>query len=697
MNLAHPGRLDADLEPPAGESAPRWRVALEHAHDLALRAGRALESAPPSGADLRPAALAIEGALTALYAAIDARDDRLLATQEASSELDTAGAVLASLAAVDPALPLARGWIEEARAALSIAEERFSRVAPEGAPVGAPLRASKDVPTLHRLARGGIPPVLRVAAPLPSPPDDPRALPRPASIAELRATMAEVRRRAAEDRRERRVREEERARAAAEKKATALAALEEDPPPGFARGRFVALTPEAQIAERARDCFDEVAMIGVQRAPLLGDPWRSARVLEDRVLAAIDAVAAIGNPALDRLEALVLDAPAKDPARGFALTMILGCVEGRDALGAIERVLHHLGPSDPETARHVGGALKLIPHPSLPLLLRSLLASTDPACRAVAIDVLAYRGLATSTELAQAVQDPSPLVAAAALPALALALPEGAGAAIEPARDHADPALREAAWLSMLYGNHPHVTEALTEALDGPLAHRAALPLAITGNERDAAHLLERLHASPTPSLVTAVGWAGSPEAVPLLIDLLSHDDPVIQLGAAYALDRLTGARLYDTVELPPEAIDVPDVEEPDVGEPRAPSLSRQVSDARDRPSEGAGDTATQPTIRADHWRAYWLDKGPAFRLTSKYRRGSLYTPTVSLWELDAWPVTPVERRWLQRELIVRTGSFVRFDPHDFVAVQELALQAWAPIAQRMSGNAGSFTRPMRR
>ena len=56
-------------------------------------------------------------------------------------------------------------------------------------------------------------------------------------------------------------------------------------------------------------------------------------------------------------------------------------------------MLHHLGPSDPETARHVGGALKLIPHPSLPLMLRGLLASTDPACRALAIDVLAYRGL----------------------------------------------------------------------------------------------------------------------------------------------------------------------------------------------------------------------------------------------------------------------------------------------------------------
>lgn len=686
-----------DPEPAPTDETPRWLLALESAHDLALRAGRALESAPPSGADLRPAARAIEDAIASIYAAIDARDDGVLATRAASSDLDLADRMLAPFVAVDAALPLVQSWLAEARAALAVAEERFSRIAPGSPPAPSPLRASKDAPTLHRLDREAISPILRVAEPLRSPPEDPPALPPPASVAELRVTMIEVRRRADEARLDRRAREEARARARAEKKAAVLADENAEPPKGFARGRFVALSPEAQIAERTRECFEEVAMIGVQRAPLLGDPWRVARVLEDRLLAAIDAVAAIGSPALDHLEPLVLDAPAKDPSRGFALTMILGCIDGRDALGAVERVLHHLGPSDPETARHVGGALKLIPHPSLPRLLRGLLASTDPACRALAVDVLAYRGLATNAELAAAASDPSPLVAAAALPALALALPDGAGTALEPAREHDDPLLREAAWLAMLYGNHPHLTEVLSAELGGPRAHRAALPLAITGNDRDAARLIDLLRASPTPSLVTAVGWAGSPDGVPLLIDLLGHEDPVIQLGAAYALDRLTGARLYDTVELPPEAIDVPDVEEPDVGEPKGPSLSRMVSDSRDRPSEGAGDTATLPTIKADRWRAYWIEKGASYRLTAKYRRGSPYTATVSLWELDAWPVTPVERRWLQRELVVRTGQLVRFDPHDFVAVQELSLQAWAPVAQRMSGSPGAWARPMRR
>jgi hypothetical protein len=68
----------------------------------------------------------------------------------------------------------------------------------------------------------------------------------------------------------------------------------------------------------------------------------------------------------------------------------------------------------------------------------------------------------------------------------------------------------------------------------------------------------------------------------------------------------------------------------------------------------------------------------------------------VSLSELDAGPCTPAERRLLQRELVVRTGSFVRFDPHDLVVVQEEALRAWQPIARRASATPGRWTRPYR-
>jgi len=44
----------------------------------------------------------------------------------------------------------------------------------------------------------------------------------------------------------------------------------------------------------------------------------------------------------------------------------------------------------------------------------------------------------------------------------------------------------------------------------------------------------------------------------------------VVQLTAAYALDRITGARLYEKVDVPPETIAVADVAEPDVASPRS-------------------------------------------------------------------------------------------------------------------------------
>jgi len=63
----------------------------------------------------------------------------------------------------------------------------------------------------------------------------------------------------------------------------------------------------------------------------------------------------------------------------------------------------------------------------------------------------------------------------------------------------------------------------------------------------------------------------------------------------------------------------------------------------------------------------------------------------------DGWTVTPYERRLLQRELIVRTGEHVRFDPHDWIVIQEEALKQWEGPARRASGAAGQWARSMRR
>ncbi|APR75210.1 Hypothetical protein A7982_00556 [Minicystis rosea] len=686
------------LEDPApnGEGAalgpPRWVLALERAHALTHAAARVLENAPPSGADLAPAAQPIEDAVASIYAAFDRRDDGLAATRAAQADLHVAALVVRSLASVDETFGDAAGFLDDARRELDVALERFSRVSPEAPPPVEDLCAAENVPRLHRIDRPALVPELRVPDPLPPPAEAPPPLPPPKSSAELAQTVAEVKRRAEERRKAHAARAEERARLRAALKGEKLEPG--DPLPGFARGRFTAKTRDDFVASRTRECFDEVAMIGMQRAPLLGDPWRFAKVLEERMLTAIDAIAALGGPAIARVERLAIDAPAKDPTRGFAAAMILGCFDGRDTLGAVERIIRHLGPADPEVAAHVAGALKLVPHPLLPQILRVFLADADPALRALAVDVLAYRGLATVAELAAAARDPSPAVAAAALPALGLARAADLGEAIQPARVHDDPALREASWIAMSLGGSSHASDVLASELDGPLAGRAAVALAIVGDERDAARLLDRMKQSPTPGLVNAVGWAGAPEAVPALVDLLTHDDPVVQLTAAYALERITGAGLSEDVDVPPETIAVPDVEEPSLGEP--PRLAREISDPRDRPSEGSTDKITQPSIDAVRWRAYWAERESHFKPGLRYRRGSLYAPAVSCWELDALPLTPGERRLLQRELVVRTGQHVRFDPHDFVSVQEEALAEWAKTARR-HGTAGAWTRPFHR
>lgn len=695
MTAGDPSSGSPPKEAPEEADVPRWLMALEQAQALAHQAARVLEAAPRSGADLRPAARALETALGAVFDAIDRRADRLDATHLAQAELDRAAASVERLPA-DAEVAAAAALIREARAALAVAEQRFSRVPPEAALPPPELRAGVDTPTLHELTRPSLIPVVRVAAPAPAPLafDTLPPIPRPETAEALEAAIEELTRRAEARRQALGARLDPAPTAPVQPAAPTSAA---EPPPGFAHGRFAAVSAGDFIASRARECLEEIALAGSQRTPLLGDPWRSAKILERRMLAAVDALAALGPRAIARIEPLVLDAPAKDPSRAFGAGMALGCIAGRDAIAAAERVLRHLGPGDPEIAAAFAGALKLVPNPALPLALRTLLGDPEPACRALAIDVLAYRGLATPAELVQGARDPAPSVAAAALPALALLMSPELHDVIDRALAADDPELCEAAWLAMVLGHHPRATSALSAGLSGHGGARAAVLLAIAGDERDAAALIERLRAAPSPALAGAVGWAGAPDGVPALLDLLDHRDPATQLAAAYALDRITGARLYEEVEVEPEAIDVPEIEEPDVGEPGPQRLTRALSDPRDLPSEGAGELLTRPTVRAEAWRAHWAERLQDIQPLARYRRGHPYTPAVSLWELDAWPASPGERRLLQRELVVRTGHVVRFDPHDLVVVQEEALRRWEPLAQRASAAPGGWSRSPRR
>jgi hypothetical protein len=669
---------DAEASPPA------WMLDLERAHDQLRHAALLLEDGALSGPiDLRPAAPVLERAYRGIFDAFEERAPRLEATRAALDALEEAVTLLSEASSAYVAVGFALDYLAEATSALLAAEQRLAPLVPR-APQPAPeLRASADVPRLHALGRPSLAPQLRLPAPTPPLVEPtPQALEKPKSFEDLARAVEALRARSTAKRPLGSARAETEAKAAP------------DSPVGFAQDVGRALSEAHFVRDRARECFDEVVMIGLQRAPLLGEPWRNARILERRMLAAIDAIVAMGPAALGSLERLVLDAPLKDPPRLFAFAMVLGCVDGRDALAMAERVFLAFERSDPEHATHLAAALKLAPNPYVPLALRTLLGDGDPAHRALAVDVLAYRGLASEGELERAAFDELD-VAAAALPWFAVSRSRRVREAIDRALESESVRARQAARLGLVLRASRRAGRKLGAALsssDAEEANHAASLLAIVATREDAELLLERARATPSRPLVQALGWAGSPGAVPFLIELLERSEKVAPV-AAEALDRITNAGLFDEVVVEAEEIEAPDVPEPDVGlgDERPPPLARLVSDPRDLPAEPATETLRRPTVDAERWKAYWAERGESYDKAARYRRGAPYTTLLSHRELDRWPCTPKERKLLHWELVARTRGDVRFDPLDFVSVQEAAVSAWEPIAQRASGEAGRW------
>jgi hypothetical protein len=675
---------------------PQWMVDLERAHDQLRHGARLLENGAQPVIDLAPAARALEKTFGAIYDAFDERQNRLHATRAALASLDQVVGALTPGASLDAAIGFSLEYLREAKKSLLAADERLVPLVARPRGAAPDIRASIDVPRLHEVDRPSLMPLLKVPG-MPPPEVEPPALPpigKPQTFEELKTAIEELKKRAEarSEAREKRKREEQ------ERQAEERAARgEEESPKGFVPEIPPAISEPNFLHQRVRECFEEVAMIGMQRAPLLGDPWRSSLVLERRMLAALDAIAAMGPPALAALEPLVLDAPAKDPSRVFGIAMVLGCLAGRDALAAAERVFLAFELSDPEHAVQLAGALKLVPHPLLPLTIRTFLGDSDPAHRALAIDVLAYRGMASADELARAAMD-APEVRIAALPWFALTGHPGVREAIDGALASDDIAVREAAWHAMAVSGHPQAGTALRRELEGDHAERAALALSVIGDARDAETILGLAQKTQARPFVTALGWSGAGAAIVPLMGFLRSKDEEVQLTAAYALDRITGAGLWEDATIDPEEIMVPDVPEPDVGEPPPPApLAQLVSDPRDVPGDGAPERIKRPSVRYDRWRAWWQQASSRFAPTTRFRRGYPYTPAVSQRELDLFPCTPGERRMLQRELVARTGGYVRFDPHDFVTVQEESVKAWEPVAHHASSQPGSWTLPGRR
>lgn len=671
-------------------SAPGYLLELEAAHDSLCDGVRALSAPAELGVDVASALPPLMDLYRELYRAyVDGRDP-FEHIRGAASHADRAAA---SLAAVTEESPHARHCVEQLRICKKHLENAEARLSPALVPPPVPpgdLLASTELPRVHRVARDVAVPKIDVApGPRPDVTRSPPALPTPKTLEELHAVVEELRSRAT----------------AAEPQSPPSTALPpasakpqqsppEQRPPGFTEDPLPALTPLDWTLQRARVCFEDVVMLCSQRTPQLGESWQQGEFLERRLLANVDALCALGEPALSALESFVVASPAPDPWQLYGLAFVAGCVEGRDLLAAAERILEdHV--QEPEFCQAMAAALKLVPHPFVPFIMRRWLASKSPVRRALAVDVLGYRGLATHEELDRASLDGA-AVAVKVLPYFALGPPQRVREVLDDLLYGGDAALVPALWKALVLSGHPQSSAVLGAALGGDRAADAATLLAIGAEKRDAEELLELCRSAPSAALAGALGWAGDAAAPPLLIALLANDDAELKAAAAGALERITGAELYEEVEVPPEVVMEPDVPEPEVGE-APPPLAAELSDPRDLPSEGSPDTVELPAQGLETWKSWWFDHQSQFVPGQRYRRGKLYSPLVVLDELDNGRVTPAERLLLQMELVICTGGAVRFDPHDFVAAQRAAIAAWRAPAERASGRPGAWQRPVRR
>jgi hypothetical protein len=670
----------------AAAKLPEHEAALETVLAVLAEVGNALCAAPRSQQDLRPIARAVEAATGAVLDAYDARRDPLGAVRDAVVRVDEISELLSAAFARDSAFGELFDWLAKARGWLLVAERAFEN-RPARLSEAREVVASAELPELHQLARASIvprydvPEPLAAERPVPQLERDP-SLSAAERLSALREHQQRLRKQAAERRDARHNAREQRLKERKQAEQTVQA-------PGLVPGSWSAQTLAQFRRERARDLWFEIATMGAQRTPMLGDYWRGSVVFDRRMLRAADALAGLGEDAVNQLESLFWDSPAKDGSHVFGLCFALGSFSGRDALAAIERVIRVVALEDATILGEAAHALKLVPHDRLRPLLTRWLHDAEEGLQTLAVDVLGHRRWISPKTLVELASGASERVATKALLHAAPHKPEGLGSALDRHAAAKTEALRAATAWATVMGGVAFPLDRLRPRIESDA--NALLPFALAAEREDAQLLLDRLQLGPSRALIEALGFLGHPHSLAPLVATLENIEtpPELLQTTAFALQRITGAELYETVEVP---VDHKDPETP----PDPPLPGEQASPTRrgagrDRPQAGANDVEKLPTTDPERWREFLAAEDVRFQGERRLRRGQPYTPEQSLVELDSYQVTPTDRRTLYREIVVKAGASLHFDPVDFVAQQEAALSALGSLCSKASSVPGAW------
>lgn len=462
-------------------------------------------------------------------------------------------------------------------------------------------------------------------------------------------------------------------------------------PEGFNRDPLPMLTPAQWTEFHARDCFGDIVALLPQRVSQLGESWTLATTIEQRLVTNLDAIAALGDDGYRAIEAACRTAVVVDEALCAGLALVSGCVAGRDLLALTERLLL-TWEADEAMWTAVAASWKLCPNRWLPTVCSSYLRSNDPRKQALAVDVLGHRGHLTAENITRLLTK-GPLEPRMVLPYLHVLPLDQRHDWLRQLYARGTSAVGETQWWwASALADYAGLTGILEEVVSRDPASEAWLVLALHGERKHAETLLAAFTETPTPELARALGWAGQGKAIPLLIAALASEDPVLKNAIAMALERITGAGLFEEITLEPELVMDPDVPEPPIGDEK-PTLASELEDPRDVAPEGSPDTIVLPAITQETWRMYWEENAPRFSADVRYRCGRPVAPDVFIDELEHGLRTPGDRRLIHRELMIRTGKRVHFDPLQWVEEQRLAIEQWRSATKSCVVRSGTWFR----
>ena len=190
----------------------------------------------------------------------------------------------------------------------------------------------------------------------------------------------------------------------------------------------------------------------------------------------------------------------------------------------------------------------------------------------------------------------------------------------------------------------------------------ALIPLALSGSQDQVRHLLEiaREGGLPGPEGLLALGLLGDISAVELLI--LNMQDPDTSWLAAWGLNLITGADLYETVMVedrddePGMVIGDDDDEDDESGEPSYYEMER---------------ICQTPAA----WQQWWDENKERFKEDSCYRNGKLYSPQGLLDNLSGAYTPYLIRTLVQNEFLIRYKADIPLETDMPVASQLQALE----------------------